>query len=264
MEEEKLLYVLIFSLFFAREAFADDLQQAYEEGKTFAAEFQNFSKDDQKFIQEMQNKSISEEDKAFTQEMQNKSISEEDKVFAQEMLKKQPTEEDKKFAQEMLKKKPSEEGKVFAKKMVSQMDFQKMTKDLEFLVKKLPESGKGCKNCSSQIENIDVKNPDSGIFVFVSFSMPKASLIELNNQAQKYNATLVMKGIYKNSFHEMRKKILEISPDGLSINIDPKAFEKYNIKQVPTFVLVENNKEINRLSGNVSLDYAHEKLLENK
>ena len=230
-----MLYVLIFSLFSAREAFADDLKQSYENGKAFAEDFQ--------------------------------SMSEEGKVFAQEMLEKQPSEEDKKFAKEMLNKRPSKEGKSFAEKMVNQMGsekFQKMSNELEFLVKKLPETGKSCKNCSSQVENIDVKSPDSGIFVFVSFSMPKTSLIELNKQAQKYNATLVMRGIYKNSFSEMRKRILGISPDGLSINIDPKAFEKYNIKQVPTFVLVKNNKEIHRLVGNVSLDYAHEKLSEAK
>jgi len=216
-----LLYVLIFSLFCAREAFAEEFQQPSEEGK----------------------------------------------AFAQEMLEKHPSEEDKKFAKEMLNKQPSEKGKAFAEKMVNQMDsekFREMSKELEFLTKKLPETGKSCKNCSSQIENIDVKSPDSGIFVFVSFSMPKASLIELNKQAQKYNATLVMRGIYKNSFREMRKKILEISPDGLSINIDPKAFEKYDVKQVPTFVLVEDDKEINRLSGNVSLRYAYEKLSEGK
>lgn len=162
---------------------------------------------------------------------------------------------------------PSEEGMVFAEKMISQIDsekLQKMGKDLEFLVKKLPETGKGCKNCSSQIENIEIKNPNNGILVFVSFSMPKAALIELNKQAQKYDATLVMRGIYKNSFSEMKKKILEISSDGLSINIDPKAFEQYNIKQVPTFIFVENNKEINRLSGNVSLAYASKKLSEAK
>lgn len=216
-----MLYVLIFSLFCAREAFAEEFQQPSEEGK----------------------------------------------AFAQEMLEKHPSEEDKKFAKEMLNKQPSEKGKAFAEKMVNQMDsekFREMSKELEFLTKKLPETGKSCKNCSSQIENIDVKSPDSGIFVFVSFSMPKASLIELNKQAQKYNATLVMRGIYKNSFREMRKKILEISPDGLSINIDPKAFEKYDVKQVPTFVLVEDDKEINRLSGNVSLRYAYEKLSEGK
>lgn len=216
-----MLYVLIFSLFCAREAFAEEFQQPSEEGK----------------------------------------------AFAQEMLEKQSSEEGKKFAKEMLNKQPSEEEKAFAEKMINQIDsekFREMSKELEFLTKKLPETGKGCKNCSSQIENIDVKSPDSGIFVFVSFSMPKASLIELNKQAQKYNATLVMRGIYKNSFREMRKKILEISPDGLSINIDPKAFEKYNIKQVPTFVLIDKNKEINRLSGNVSLYYAHEKLSEGK
>ncbi len=162
---------------------------------------------------------------------------------------------------------PSEEGIAFAKEMIEQMEaekFQKMTKDLEFLVKQLSEEGKNCKHCSSAIENIEIKNPKDGILVFVSFSMPKASLIKLNKQAQKYNATLIMRGIYKNSFSEMRKKILEISPDGLSINIDPKAFEQYNIKQVPTFVLVENNKEINRLAGNVSLDYAYEKLSEGR
>lgn len=232
-----MLYALIFSLLFAREAFAEDFQSMSEEGKVFA------------------------------QEMLEKQPAEEDKKSAKEMLNKQHSEEGKRFAKEMLNKQPSEEGKVFAEEMVKQIDsekFREMTKQVEFLTKKLPDTGKGCKNCSSQIENIDVKNPDSGIFVFVSFSMPKASLIELNNQAQKYNATLVMRGIYKNSFHEMRKKILEISPDGLSINVDPKAFEKYNIKQVPTFVLVEKNREINRLSGNVSLDYAHEKLSEAK
>jgi len=172
MEKEKLLYVLIFSLLFAKESFAEDFQSMSEEGRVFA------------------------------QEMLEKQLSEKDKKSAKEMLNKQHSEEGKKFAKEMLNKQPSDEGKAFAKKMVSQMDskkFQKMTKDLEFLVKKLPKSGKGCKNCSSQIENIDVKNPDSGIFVFVSFSMPKASLIELNKQAQKYNATLVMRGIYKNS-----------------------------------------------------------------
>ena len=186
-------------------------------------------------------------------------------VFAEDF--QSMSDEGKAFAQEMLNKRPLEEGKAFAKKMASEIDsekFREMTKQVEFLTKKLPKTGKSCKNCSSQIENIDVKNPDSGIFVFVSFSIPKAALIELNNQAQKYHATLVMRGIYKNSFSEMRKKILEISPDGLSINIDPKAFEKYNIKQVPTFVLVENNKEIHRLVGNVSLDYAHEKLSEAK
>ena len=162
---------------------------------------------------------------------------------------------------------PSEEGITFAEKMISQIDsekLQKMEKDLEVLANQLAKKGNNCKHCSSQIENIEIKNPNNGILVFVSFSMPKTSLIELNRQAQKYNATLIMRGIYKNSFSEMRKKILDISPDGLSINIDPKAFEQYNVKQVPTFVLVKKNKEINRLSGNVSLAYANEKLLEAK
>ena len=175
------------------------------------------------------------------------------------------SEEGEAFALEMLNKHPSEEGKAFAAEMMNQIDskeLQKMERDLEVLANQLAKEGNNCKHCSSQIENIEIKNPNNGILVFVSFSMPKTSLIELNKQAQKYNATLIMKGIYKNSFSEMKKKILEIEPNGLNINIDPKAFEQYNIKQVPTFVLVKKNKEINRLSGNVSLAYADEKLSE--
>jgi type-F conjugative transfer system pilin assembly protein TrbC len=92
--------------------------------------------------------------------------------------------------------------------------------------------------------------------------MPKASLIELSEQSQKYNATLVLRGIHEDSFLKTKDKILKINPNGLLLDINPELFKQYDIQRVPTFVLVKNGKEINRLAGNVTLEFAHKKLME--
>lgn len=98
---------------------------------------------------------------------------------------------------------------------------------------------------------------DDEILVFVSFSMPEASLKQLSDESGKYHARLIMRGIYKNSFKDLKEKVLSISKDGLKFDIDPELFKKYDIKQVPTFV---NTKTGNKLSGNVTLEFAIGKL----
>ena len=98
------------------------------------------------------------------------------------------------------------------------------------------------------------------ILVFVSFSMPELSLRELSKASKKYNAKLILRGIYKESFRKTAEKILEIDKKGLSLEINPKLFKQYEIKQVPTFVLIEGGDEISRLSGNVTLEYAKSEL----
>lgn len=164
---------------------------------------------------------------------------------------KQSSLEDVEFAKEMSKQQTLELEK-----------FHSIAKNLDFMIKKLPESGKGCKSCRSYVQGIPRKEHRDGILVFISFSMPKTSLIELNNQADKYNAILVMRGIYKNSFTKMKEKILTISSKGLTVEIDPQLFKQYGIKQVPTYVLLKEGKELNRLTGNVSLEFAYKKLQE--
>ena len=128
---------------------------------------------------------------------------------------------------------------------------QRETADkLSFLIEKMPKIGGGCERCRTHIENFeDQKIKKDGIIVFVSFSMPKEALRELSEQAEKYGATLVMRGIFRNSFRKTKDKISEIGRDGLKLNIDPQMFKKYGISRVPTFVLVKNDKEIARLSG---------------
>ena len=141
--------------------------------------------------------------------------------------------------------------------------FQASFNDIEFIFKSLPSSGKGCAGCGKQIQNSKIdENIENGILVFISFSMPKESLIELYNEAGKYKATLVIRGIHQNSFTKTKDKILNISPKGLALNIDPELFRKYGIQRVPTFVLIRNGKEIRRLSGNVPLEFAAKKLNE--
>lgn len=105
------------------------------------------------------------------------------------------------------------------------------------------------------------------VLVFVSFSMPTVSFKNLAEEAaqgiihkkDQSPTRLVMRGLVENSFKETAKKIKELT---VGIDIDPKAFEEYGITRVPTFILVREGKEISRLSGNVSLSYAREKLQE--
>lgn len=147
------------------------------------------------------------------------------------------------------------------------LDLEKLhrtAKELEFLTGTLPKIGDGCKDCDSKIQNLQNSDIENGILVFVSFSMPKTSLVELNEQAQKYNATLVLRGIHKDSFLATKDKILEINPNGLRLDINPELFKQYNIERVPTFVFVKNGTEIGRLSGNVTLEFAASKLQEER
>ena len=71
-----------------------------------------------------------------------------------------------------------------------------------------------------------------------------------------------MRGIYNNSFSKTKDKILEIEPKGLMIDIDPQLFRQFKIERVPTFILLKDGKEVNRLVGNVTLEFAHQKLNE--
>jgi type-F conjugative transfer system pilin assembly protein TrbC len=113
------------------------------------------------------------------------------------------------------------------------------------------------------------------ILVFVSFSMPKASLSALSKEAAKHNAVLVIRGLKGDSFKKTQKAFLEIVSEGKNLDpknmanqdmkgfeVNPELFKTYRITKVPVFVLVKNTSEVSRLSGSVSLEYAAKKLKE--
>lgn len=99
------------------------------------------------------------------------------------------------------------------------------------------------------------------ILVFVSFSMPKASLENLLQEANKYHAVPIMRGLKDDSFKATQVAYMDLGKDlNQGIEINPEAFETYQITQVPVFVKVRGDKEIARIKGNVSLDYAVKEL----
>jgi conjugal transfer pilus assembly protein TrbC len=177
---------------------------------------------------------------------------------------------DTEFAKSIAQSELSKDGVAFAKEMLqkSKLDLEetfKSAKDLEFLIGKPIEKDMGCKNCKSFVVQEKYRVNGSNVtLVFVSFSMPKASLKELSDQCQKYGATLVIRGVHEGSFTKTKDKIFEISETGLNIDINPELFKRYNIHKVPTFVLIKNGKEISRLSGNVTLEFVSGKFMENE
>lgn len=156
------------------------------------------------------------------------------------------------------------EGEKLAKELLNKIDLNKLkTPEGE------PVKGKSCDDCKASLESPDnlirnikeeLSESEDQLLVFVSFSMPDLSLEELSKQAGKFHARLVLRGLHEGSFKKTAEKILEIDKNGLKIDIDPELFKEYQIKQVPTFVLIKNGKEVNRLSGNISLEYAKEEL----
>lgn len=165
------------------------------------------------------------------------------------------------------------EGVAFAQSKVHETDSifkprvgvcQKANHEEDIL--KCLKGGKG-----HEIKNIDAKkeeNTDQNakgdkIYVFVSLSIPKVSLEALLKEAPKHNATLVLRGLKNNSFKETAKVIQDFhnkqEGEGVGFEINPELFEKYGILHVPVFLNLTNN---NRLSGNVTLSFAAQKLKE--
>lgn len=119
------------------------------------------------------------------------------------------------------------------------------------------------------------QRPDAGLFVLVSLTMPPSSLDRLAAQAGKAGATLVLRGTVDGSFKkttELTANIIRKHP-GAQFQIDPTLFRRFNVVQVPTFVLsvrpedektcgrdCDANNTFARVAGDVTLDYALEHL----
>jgi len=102
------------------------------------------------------------------------------------------------------------------------------------------------------------------LMVFISFSMPDEAIKELLIESQKYNAGLVIQGLKNDSFDETIKKISSLIEKAGSvggIQIDPSLFNKYNVKEVPTYILKENtsyDSKYDSLIGASGLSHAIE------
>lgn len=112
-----------------------------------------------------------------------------------------------------------------------------------------------------------------GLFIFVSLTMPRATLQRLVDQAARAKAAIVIRGFANGSLRTTVTQVQGlIGKQQVAIQIDPLAFDRFAITQVPSFVLVRDGTRpiacasgscapvdsFLRSTGDVSLDYALE------
>src|SRR5579872_1691306 len=80
------------------------------------------------------------------------------------------------------------------------------------------------------------------IIIFVSFSMPEQSIVDLLQEAKKIHASVVIRGLIHNSFKETFIKMASIvkKAGGGGVELNPPVFKKFNIEKVPAVVVLSN------------------------
>ena len=116
-------------------------------------------------------------------------------------------------------------------------------------------------------------NTGPGLLIFISFSMPQASLERLADQAVRARASLVLRGLVNGSLRDTVERMQRlIGNRQVSVQIDPQAFDRFSIVRTPSFVLVRDGAQPQRCgagmcfaadqfaltAGDVSLDYGLE------
>lgn len=89
--------------------------------------------------------------------------------------------------------------------------------------------------------------------IFVTLSMPIAELKLLLAEGSKIGAPVIIRGLYKD-LKSTAKKIKELAVEN-GVLIDPTMFIKYQVREVPTFILPITNTKYVKGRGSVSLSY---------
>lgn len=133
-----------------------------------------------------------------------------------------------------------------------------------------------------EIKEANVKNINNdGIkevidfYMFASFSLSDTTLRQMIDYAKIYNGIIVFRGIKENSFvktsSHKQKLVEEGASADASIVIDPILFKKYEISQVPTYVIAKHIhcpagmnclKKFDKIIGNITPTFALEKFAE--
>lgn len=115
--------------------------------------------------------------------------------------------------------------------------------------------------------------------VFVTLSMPAASLKGLVDQATRSGATLVLRGLKGQSMRKTVAAVQKLIGDRrVAWQIDPEAFTRFGVERAPTFVLLTSGADAQghestcttdcllassfvTIAGDVSIDYALQAML---
>lgn len=90
--------------------------------------------------------------------------------------------------------------------------------------------------------------------VFVSFSMPAPLLKQTLMESARLEIPAILNGLYHNSMSKTAVKIMALAKEvpNLNLQIDPTAFERFGIHQVPALVVSEGN-QFDVIFGNLTL-----------
>ena len=93
--------------------------------------------------------------------------------------------------------------------------------------------------------------------IFVSFAMPETLLKQTLKESARLRIPAILNGLHQNSMPATMKKIMELSKEipELNLQIDPTAFERFAITQVPALV-VEQDNIFDVIYGNLTLEAA--------
>lgn len=85
---------------------------------------------------------------------------------------------------------------------------------------------------------------ETDLFVFISFSMPEASLMRIAAEAKKTGAVLVLRGFKNNSYRQTVNATRLINGLGAQAMVHPDLFTAFKIADVPIFVLADAGREV--------------------
>jgi conjugal transfer pilus assembly protein TrbC len=121
-------------------------------------------------------------------------------------------------------------------------------------------------------QQIQAPTFDNGpaLYLFVSLSMPEPALRRLIAQAAQARATVLIRGLSEGSLRKTAARLQALIGEApVSIQIDPRLFDRFAVQRVPAFVLTRTAADTGcngsacqpepaflRTSGDVSLDYA--------
>ncbi len=122
-----------------------------------------------------------------------------------------------------------------------------------------PAQQKFERNATTPESTPPITNTDQ-LIVFVSFSMPEESLKALFEALEiNPDVKLVLRGLIDDSMDKTARKINDL---GGVLEINPELFDRYQIQQVPTFVMVKGDGTTLKLAGNITLNHARERFHE--
>lgn len=102
----------------------------------------------------------------------------------------------------------------------------------------------------------------SGVLVFVSFSLPPASLRALAGQAARSGSVLVLRGLKGDSFRETAAAIAGVRRAvgaETAWMVDPLLFRRLGVRAVPVFAVTDGER-FALAAGDVPLGYALERI----